>query len=718
MKNTGRLFLTAIVTLATACSWPVDYSSLVDTRMGTDSCNELSQGNTYPGTGRPFGMHLWTPQTERDRSMWKYQWRRETICGFNLTHACSPWAHDYACIALFPQTGEEPLLSSSGRGAAFSHDNEVARPESYKVTFDNGISTEMAPTDKCCAFRFRFPDNGQAAVIMIDLWNNAGEIVRDGDMVRGKVCDRQMENSFVIEFSCPFLDFHEWTEGRERGAYVTFPAGSEVEVRLGTSYLGYDQAMTNLRREIGDRKYADVRREGQKVWNETLGRIEVRGDKEDMRTFYTCLYRSCLNSRMFYELDDEGEPVYFSPHDGTVHEGYMYSDNGFWDTYRALFPLHNILFPEQQGRYMKAIMDIYDQLGWLPSWYLPKEEGGMTGNHAISLLADAWVKGIRTVDPAKVLSAYAHDITATPKPRGYSDGRFQEYWQLGYVPYPEHYGSTTMTVEYAYDDWCALTFAREAGDREWTDRLEASSQYYRNVFDGNVNFMRGRDRDGGWIPDFRPGAWGGPFVEGDAWQQSFSAVHDIPGMMEMYGGKQAFSERLDSLFLAPALIDLGFYDDIWNEMVEMVMAGTGQYNHGNQPCHHIAYLYDYCGYPWKTQKHVRDIMARLYHCAPRGYPGDEDQGATSAWFVLSALGLYDVCPGNTQYAIGSPIFRKAVVHLENGKDFKVIARGNSSRNVYVRSMTLDGRPLDEPFLDHSDITGGGVLRMEMSPDHE
>lgn len=717
----SRLFRLAFLTVSfvSVISCCRSFTGYVDTRMGSDSRFELSKGNTYPGTGRPFGVHLWSPQTGVDGSGWKYVWRSETICGFALSHQCSPWTGDYGSISLFPEAGDSLVLASQARGARFSHRDETARAECYDVIFQNGISTEIAPTERCCCIRFRFPKDGRKANILLDLWRNPGIVEESAGRITGYVNiwgRSDFKNYFTLEFSRPFESFAQYKEGPESGAHISFPAGSEVVVKIGTSYISPEQAELNLKREIGEKSFNAVKREGRKVWNETLGQVAVSGGKkEDIRTFYTCLYRASLNSRMFYEEGADGQPIYFSPYDFKVHGGYMYTDNGFWDSYHAQFPLFNILHPTLQGRYMNALLDAYDQLGWLPSWSQPCETGGMSGNHSISLFADAWAKGIRTFSPERVMDAYAHEITAKG-PYGLSNGRYgtDHYWNLGYVPYPECKHGTTLTLEYAYDDWCGGIFARETGSKEWMEKLDRSSGNWRNVFCPEVGFMRGRAADGSWTPDFKPGSWGGPYEECNAWQQTFSVLHDIPSMIRAYGGEDAFCSKLDALFSTPPIIDFGFYDDIWNEMVEMVVADTGMYNHGNQPNHHIPYLYVYGGQPWKTQYRVRDIMERLYKCAPDGYPGDDDQGAMSAWYVMSALGLYSICPGSTEYVLGSPLFRRAVIRLENGKKFTVIAEGNGENDIYVRSAAIDGRRIDKMFIDHSDILAGSTLILKMA----
>lgn len=741
-----------------------DYTALVDTRVGTESRFELSYGNTYPATGRPFGMHLWSPQTGLHGDGWKYKYQDNEIRGFVQSHQCSPWTGDYATLALFPETGQlEPLAAC--RGAAFSHKDEVAMPHYYSVRFRNGILTEMAPTEHGNHFRFSFPKGGDA-YLLIDGTNRIADMSIDaaGRTVRGCISSgrygrMRLDNWFEIVFDQDFKDYGTWednncvqmrkldndnmiaasssepelvpagitpgaaeTKGRQGGVYLTFPEGATVDVRIASSYISPEQADVTLKAELGSHtKLEQTVAEGRKVWNESLGRIEVEGGTEEtLRTFYTNMYHSSLFPRMFHEMDSEGNPYYFSPFDWEVHKGYMYTDIGYWDAFRSQFPLYNIINREMQGRYMAAIMDIYDQLGWLPSWPFPGETSGMIGNHAVSLLADAWVKGIRTFDIAKALDAYEHEISAERGAHVNSHGRVgaSYYDSIGYVPYPEIEAATAMTLEYAYDDFCGWVLANETGNKELMEKYAKGMQNYRNVFDREAGFMRGRDASGRWADGFRPGAWGGPFIEGNSWHYTWSVFQDIRGLVDLFGSEKAFTDRLDRVFSSPAIIDLGYYDDIFNEMVEMVIAGMGQYEHGNQPIHHMAYLYDYAGQPWKTQYWVRQIMQRLYNSGPKGYPGDEDQGSMSAWYVISALGFYSVTPGTTQYALGSPLFGKATINLENGRTFSVEAENNSEENVYIQSATLNGKPLDRNWIDHSEIMEGGILHLVMGPEPE
>lgn len=717
----SSLFLALLLAALPLTLLARDYTNLVDTRTGTNSRFELSRGNTYPATGMPFAMHLWSPQTGIDNNGWKYTYPAKELRGLTLSHQCSPWTKDYASISLFPETGELRFASAK-RGARFKHQDEIAQPHYYKVSLKNGITAEMAPTERCCHFRFQFPQD-QPAFILLDQMHEKGEISFDSSKksLTGYIISSQrsscgMHNYFVVEFSQPFTQSNLWGEDKEHGGYVEFKGGQTIEVRVGTSYISLEQARLNLKREMGDNKdFNTTRFKGQQTWNELLGRVDVEGaTDEETRTFYGCLFRANLFSRKFYELDNNDKPYYYSPYDNKVHEGYMYTDNGFWDSFRSQFPLSNILHPTQQGRYMNAMLDAYDQMGWLPSWSFPGEQGGMIGNHAISLFADCWAKGIRTFDPKRVLEAYIHEVSENG-PLGDANGRlgFEDYWTIGYVPYPEHDYGSAMTLEYAYDDFCGLLFADIAGNTEWKERFSKSIFNYRNIFSKEVGFMRGRNRNGEWTPDFRPGGWGGPFIEANPWHYNWSVMHDVEGLIRLYGSDKAFTDKLDSVFATRPIIDFGFYPDIYNEMVEMVIADLGQYAHGNQPIQHMPYLYCYAGQPWKTQYWVREIMRKLYNTSPNGYPGDEDQGAMSSWYVLSALGIYAVTPGTTQYVIGSPLFRKAVLTLENGKKLTIIADNNSEDNVYIQSATLNGKVLERNYIDYDDIINGGTLHFVM-----
>jgi len=478
-----------------------------------------------------------------------------------------------------------------------------------------------------------------------------------------------------------------------------------------------EQAELNLKTELGaDKTLEQTKANAAAVWNRSLGKIVVEGgSKADMETFYSCFFRASLFSRKFYEIGPDGKPYYFSPYDGKVHSGYIYTDTGFWDTFRAQFPLNALIHPEMHGRYVASMVDAYKQCGWLPSWSFPSEAGSMIGNHAISLFTDAWAKGLRTFDPKEALDAYYHEAM-NKGPWGPANGRdgVKEYNELGYVPYPKYRESTAKTLEYAYDDYCGYELARMTGDKKYMDIFEKPMYNYKNVYDPSTRFMRGKGIDGTWTKNFDPTEWGGPFTEGNAWHYHWSVFQDTKGLINLMGGNKNFTAKLDSVFTQPNKVNVGTYGGMIHEMTEMVMANMGQYAHGNQPIQHMVYLYNYANQPWKSQFHTRNVMSKLYDATENGYPGDEDQGQTSSWYVLSALGFYSVTPGTGEYVMGSPMFKKITLNLENGKKFVIDAPANNKDNVYIQSASLNGKKYTKNFLNHSDLIKGGTLKLEMS----
>ena len=533
---------------------------------------------------------------------------------------------------------------------------------------------------------------------------------------------------FVVQFDKPFVSYGTWEnrkntiqknnlsrEGEGIGAYVQFAKGSKVQAKVSTSYISPEQAEVTMTRELGKHSSVEVTKQAAAdVWNQLLNRVLVEGGtEEDMKTFYSCMFRANLFSHKFYEEKEDGSPYYYSPYDEKIHDGYMFTDNGFWDTFRSQFPLTNILHPTMQGQYMQALLDAQEQCGWLPSWSFPSETGGMVGNHSISLLTDAWVKGIRTFDPEKALKAYAHEAM-NKGPWGGANGRvrWKDYYQLGYIPYPESMGSTAQTLEYCYDDFCAYQLAKMTGNKFYEEVFARQIYNYKNVYDPSVGFMRGRKLDGSWA-DFDAFEWGGPYCEGNAWHYNWSVFHDVQGLIDLTGGDERFVAKIDSVFALPGIVKYGTYGTKIHEMLEMELAKMGQYAQGNQPIQHMIYLYSYAGQPWKTQYWIRQVMDRLYNSSENGYPGDEDQGGMSSWYVLSALGIYSVCPGTDEYVLGSPKFRKATITMEDGKKFVIEAKGNSKDNVYIQNATLNGKRHTRNYIHYSDIVNGGVLELQM-----
>lgn len=711
-----------------------DLADYVNTLQGTNSGFELTHGNTYPATALPFSMHTWTPQTGANGDGWKYQYEKDAIRGFQQAHQCSSWSNDYAVFSVMPVVGKL-IVDEEQRATRFQHEDETAKPYDYRVKLASGASVAMVPTERGVFMQIAFPA-GERAFLVIDGYTEMGslEILPNEQRVTGTVRNGrnqpgEFRNYFVIEADQTFVSWGTWQkrgdeiqaaethiDGHRVGGYLEFPPESIVNLKIASSYIDLQQAHANLNQELGGFTNIEAARTAAKeVWNDFLGKVRIEGGTdEEYRTFYSCFFRASLFPRKFYEIDAAGKPIYRSPYDGRVHHGCMYTDTGFWDTFRAQMPLNTILHPTMHGRYMVALLAAYKQCGWLPSWSFPGEAGSMIGNHAISLLADAWVKGIRTFDPELALSAYQHESTGKG-PWGPANGRggWDEIERLGYLPYPNYHEATAKTMEYAYDDFCGQQLASSVGREDQAARFGRRMFNYRHVFDPSTGFVRGKDDQGSWNDNFDPTEWGGPFTEGCAWHWTWAVFHDVVGLIELMGGDEAFVAKLDAVFDAPSDYKVGTYGAPIHEMREMVIANMGQYAHGNQPMQHMVYLFNYAGQPWKSQKWARTIMQRLYDSSENGYPGDEDQGQTSSWYVLSALGFYSVCPGTDEYVLGSPIFKKATIGLESGKKFVIEAHNNSPRNVYIQSAKLNGQPLERNFLRHSEITNGGVLELDM-----
>lgn len=726
----------AALALCLTLSFPVfaekDLVQYVNTLQGTNSTYELSWGNTYPTTAVPYPMNSWSPQTGKNGDGWKYQYSATTIRGFQPTHQCSPWVGDYGVFSLMPVP--ELVVDESKRATPFSHDKEIAKPHYYKVTLENGITTEFSPTTRSAHFRFSFPAKGDAFLVL-DGYTKTSQVQIDvanhritGYVHNGAFSPKTHKNYFIIQFDKPFVSYGTWEnrkntiqknnlrrEGEGIGAYVQFAKGSKVQAKVSTSYISPEQAEVTMTRELGKHSSVEVTKQAAAdVWNQLLNRVLVEGGtEEDMKTFYSCMFRANLFSHKFYEEKEDGSPYYYSPYDEKIHDGYMFTDNGFWDTFRSQFPLTNILHPTMQGQYMQALLDAQEQCGWLPSWSFPSETGGMVGNHSISLLTDAWVKGIRTFDPEKALKAYAHEAM-NKGPWGGANGRvrWKDYYQLGYIPYPESMGSTAQTLEYCYDDFCAYQLAKMTGNKFYEEVFARQIYNYKNVYDPSVGFMRGRKLDGSWA-DFDAFEWGGPYCEGNAWHYNWSVFHDVQGLIDLTGGDERFVAKIDSVFALPGIVKYGTYGTKIHEMLEMELAKMGQYAQGNQPIQHMIYLYSYAGQPWETQYWIRQVMDRLYNSSENGYPGDEDQGGMSSWYVLSALGIYSVCPGTDEYVLGSPKFRKTTITMEDGKKFVIEAKGNSKDNVYIQNATLNGKRHTRNYIHYSDIVNGGVLELQM-----
>ncbi|MBF0649770.1 GH92 family glycosyl hydrolase [Dysgonomonas sp. GY75] len=729
----GIFFLFAIISFAQIKTEPVDYVSILT---GTLSKFELSTGNTYPAIARPWGMNFWMPQTGEMGNGWSYVYTADKIRGFKQTHQPSPWMNDYGQFSIMPIV-DKPVFNQDKRASWFSHKSEVAKPYYYKVYLaDSDITTEITPTDRAAIFRFTFPEKDNSYVI-IDAFDRGSyvKIIPEQNKIVGYTTRNSggvpdnFKNYFVVVFDKPFT--YQATVGdseirkneleakeNHTGAIIGFATkrGETVHARVASSFISPEQAELNLK-ELGSDSFDQIADKGRKVWNETLGRIEVTDDNIDnLRTFYSCFYRSVLFPRSFYEIDAKGEVVHYSPYNGEVLPGYMFTDTGFWDTFRCLFPFLNLVYPSMNEKMQEGLVNAYKESGFLPEWASPGHRNIMVGNNSASVVADAYLKGLRGYEIETLWEALKNGANNV-HPKVSASGRlgYEYYNKLGYVPDDVRIGqSAARTLEYAYDDWTIYRLGKALGKPESeTSIYKERAMNYKNLYNPKFKLMTGRNENGEFDKTFVAEDWSRAFCEGNSWHWSFCVFHDPQGLIDLMGGKKEFNTMMDSVFIVPGSKGMESRGMI-HEMREMQVMDMGQYAHGNQPIQHMVYLYNYSGEPWKAQYWAREIMDKLYNPNPDGYCGDEDNGQTSAWYVFSALGFYPVCPGSDEYILGSPLFRSVTLNLENGKKVVIKADNNSKYNRYISSMTVNGKVHSKNYLTHDTLLKGANINYKMA----
>lgn len=712
---------------------PVDY---VSTLVGTQSKFELSTGNTYPATALPWGMNFWTPQTGKMGDGWAYTYDADKIRGFKQTHQPSPWMNDYGQFAIMPITGGL-VFDQDRRASWFSHKAEVAKPYYYKVYLaDHDVTTELAPTERAVMFRFTYPETKNAYVI-VDAFDKGSyvKVIPEENKIIGYSTKNSggvpenFKNYFVIQFDKPFtfvstvfenniLPNETEAKGNHTGAVIGFATkkGEIVHARVASSFISPEQAELNLK-ELGKNSFDQLVANGREIWNREMSKIEIEDDNIDnLRTFYSCLYRSMLFPRSFYEIDAKGQVMHYSPYNGEVRPGYMFTDTGFWDTFRCLFPFLNLMYPSMNQKMQEGLVNTYKESGFLPEWASPGHRDCMVGNNSASVVADAYIKGLRGYDIETLWEALKHGANAHL--RGTASGRlgYESYNQLGYVANNIGIGqNVARTLEYAYNDWAIYTLGKKLGKPESEiDIYKKHALNYKNVYHPKRKLMVGKDNKGVFNPNFDAVDWSGEFCEGNSWHWSFCVFHDPQGLINLMGGKKEFNAMMDSVFVIPGKLGMESRGMI-HEMREMQVMNMGQYAHGNQPIQHMVYLYNYSSEPWKAQYWIREIMNKLYTAGPDGYCGDEDNGQTSAWYVFSALGFYPVCPGTDEYIIGTPLFKSAKLHLENGKTITIKADNNQLDNRYIKEMKVNGKSQTRNFLTHDQLIKGANIQFQMSP---
>ncbi|MCK7589770.1 GH92 family glycosyl hydrolase [Subsaxibacter sp. CAU 1640] len=750
MKKTIYIFIFLVVLLS--CKKEIEHQShkesnankislvdYVNPLMGTDSKYSLSNGNTYPAIATPWGMNFWTPMTSKMGDGWTYKYNENKIRGIKQTHQPSPWINDYAAFSLMAVTGDLKY-NEEDRQSWFSHKAEVAKPYYYSIYLaDYDTKVEVAPTERAAQFKFTFPE-ADSSYILLDAFYKGSmvKIIPEERKIigycrnnRGGVPDN-FHNYFVAEFDKDFDMTHTWkddwklqkntieSEGEHVGAIIGFKTnkGEAVHVKIASSFISPEQAQLNLDREIGNDSFETTKEKAKQAWETELQKIQVEDDNIDnIKTFYSCLYRVLLFPRKFYEFDTENKVVHYSPYNGKVEAGYMFTDNGFWDTFRAVYPFFNMMYPELNSQIMEGLTNTYKESGWLPEWASPGHRDCMIGSNSAPIIADAYLKGnMAEKDITVLFEAILKNTTVEEGRPASSVGRegLNYYNSLGYVPYDVNVNeNVARTLEYAYADFTIAEMARKLGKDSIADKFYKQSLNYKNVFDPSTNLMRGKNEDGSFQSPFNPLKWGDAFTEGNSLHYTWSVFHDVQGLIDLMGGKENFVKQLDTVFEMPPLFDDSYYGGTIHEIREMQIVNMGNYAHGNQPIQHMIYLYNYANASYKAQEKIRDVLTKLYAATPDGYCGDEDNGQTSAWYVFSALGFYPVAPATDQYVIGSPLFDKATLHLENGKTFTIEAKNNSKTNPYIQSTTLNGSVNNNSFITYETIQNGGTFTFEM-----
>ncbi len=736
-KHLFLFFCSIFIALQSADAIERDYTAYVNPLMGTMSKYTLSSGNTYPAIAMPWGMNFWTPQTGKMGDGWVYTYTADKIRGFRQIHQPSPWINDYGQFSIMPVTGK-PVFDEEERASWFSHKTETAKPYYYSVYLaDHDVVAELSPTSRAAIFRFTFPQNDSSFVV-VDAFDKGSyiKIIPEENKIIGYTTKNSggvpdnFKNFFVAVFDKPFHYKASVRNGiisednlecsdNHTGGIIGFSTkkGEKVHVRVASSFISFEQAEVNLK-ELVKKSFDEIKEQGKKQWNDVLGKIDIEDDNLDnLRTFYSCLYRSTLFPRTFYEVNNQNEVIHYSPYNGQVLNGYMFTDTGFWDTFRSLFPLLNLLYPSMNEKMQEGLVNTYKESGFLPEWASPGHRDCMVGNNSASVVTDAYVKGLQGYDIELLWQAVTHGANAV-HPQISSTGRkgFDYYNRLGYVPYDVDINeNVARTLEYAYDDWCIYQLGKKLGKpQKEIEVYKKRALNYRNVFDNEFRLMRGRNKDGSFQSPFNPLKWGDAFTEGNAWHYTWSVFHDPQGLINLMGGKESFNTMMDSVFNVPPLFDDSYYKQVIHEIREMQIMNMGNYAHGNQPIQHMIYLYNYSGQPWKAQYRLREVMDKLYNANPDGYCGDEDNGQTSAWYIFSALGFYPVCPGIDEYVIGSPLFKKAIITLENGNKIIIDASNNDKENRYVEKLTLNDTMYTKNYFKHKTLTDGAIIKFDMS----
>jgi predicted alpha-1,2-mannosidase len=701
---------------------PSHLADYVNVLQGTNSSPSYSRGNTLPIVAAPFGMAHWTIQTTSERGNWFFHPADPRFEGVRCTHQLAPWLGDYGHLVVLPFSGN-PDFSPNGRASSYRPQNLHLTPYCMHVELRRySLTIDLVPTERCCMMELTFEKSGPAGLCIAIPGNKGGAFVTaptPGSFIatspsnQGGVA-KDFAAYYAISIDTPAqIDFKQMENEGIGTLRFDVKVRQKVQVRIGSSFISAQQAQLNLNREIGTISLDRLRDQTAEVWEKQLGRIRiVEPDQTRNKIFYSSLYRTSLFPRIWHEVDATGETVHRSPYNGSVEKGVMYADHGFWDVYRAWYPMMTLIYPDRLAEILQAWSNAVKEGGWLPQFPCPGYRGAMSGSPIDTVFADAAVKNIKGFDLETAYGALRKHATTPQKIHfGYGRQGVEDYLALGYLPSDKHGGALTESLDAAYGDFCIGQVARVLGHDADAQMFDQRSQNWHKVFDPETKFLRARLSDGQWPKDFLPIRWGDGYVEGSAWQYRVSVPHDPEGLISAMGGKEAFVEILDQLTTMPPVFDVGDYGFEIHEMSEMAAVNFGQYAHSNQPSHHILYMYAMAGRPDRTQYWVRQVLTELY--SVDDFAGDEDTGSMAAWYILSSLGFYSLCPGRPSYVLGSPLFQEAVLHLPAGITTRIKALNQAPGNPYVSTCTFNGKPITSSLIDHAALASGGDLVFKM-----
>lgn len=656
------------------------YCSLVNTKQGSKSTHRFSNGNTLPLVQLPFGMASFAPQTESDKR-WYYHPDSRSLEGIRLTHQPSPWIADYGAFVFMPQN-KQLGASGNSRWSGYRPEDAVLTPYYLKTRFlRSKADFELAPTERGACVKITFDEDGDNYLSVLPVWGrysfhldgntlfastNMHNMGSDAAKFKAYLVVRFPENSVdrggtLVSLGKSFKKSGK-ARGIDRGIHIKLNNKS-TEFRLAISYISFEQALANLDSELAGKSFDDIALEAETIWESYLSRVEIETDDEKlMKTFYSCMYRAFLYPHKCYEYDASGKPVHYCPHDGGVHSGVRYTDNGFWDTYRTVYPFFSLVAKDELREMLEAFINEYTESGWLPRWLSIGECGCMPSTLIDAVICDGAVKGFIEKDLLETaLEGMIHHSVKNSGKRIFGRNGAESYCKLGYVPYDEEKESVNLTLDAAYGDWCIAEIAKILGKSDIEAQYRKRALNYKNLFDPETGFMRAKNKKGEFRPDFSPFGWGRDYTEGSAWQNSFAVPHDIEGLAELYGGKEKLIEKIDELFSTPPYYEIKGYGSEIHEMTEMAAADFGQCAISNQPSFHIPYIYSALGETEKTAYWVKRICNEAFSYENDGFPGDEDNGTTAIWYIFGVLGFYPFCPGKKEFVKGIKQVDKAFI---------------------------------------------------------